>query len=61
MWYTSYTNDSGVIVNGKSFETLEKAKAWACKNPKVITHISNKEPDLLGRAFSANRAFNQAV
>ena len=58
MWYTYKINDSGKAVMSKAFEKKEDAVRHACKTPKESTFISNKEPDLLGRAYSENPKFN---
>ena len=58
MWYTSYVNDAGIAVAGRSFDSLAKAVKWASKRPTVTIAISNTEPDLLGRAYSEDAKFS---
>ena len=57
MWYSYYVGDNGVVKAGKTFETLEAFTKYAAKNPDANMTASNKEPDLLGRAYSANPNF----
>ena len=61
MWYAYKTNSNGVAVMSKSFEKKADCIRYALRTPKEPMCISNREPDLLGRAYSKNTAFNQAV
>ena len=59
MWYSYKINDAGVAVMGKTFESKQDFIKYACRRPKETLYVSNKQPDLLGRAYSANAEFNK--
>ena len=59
MWYSYYVNDAGVAVKGKEFKKLSDFINYASKRPKMGLMVSNTEPNLLGRAYSADPKFQR--
>lgn len=59
MIYTYYTNESGICVKGKTFETMKAFKEYAVKHPQCGLSASTVEPDLLGRAYSRHPEYNR--
>jgi hypothetical protein len=59
MWYSYYVNNAGVAVKGKTFDTMKDFIKYASKRPKMGLMVSNTEPNLLGRAYSADPQFQR--
>ena len=60
MWYAYKTNSNGIAILSKAFEYKADCIKYALRTPKEPMYISNREPDLLGRAYSGDPAFNKA-
>ena len=59
MIYSYFTNDAGIRVKGKTFESMADFYNYAAKNPKLQLSASTTEIDLLGRAYSGNPDFSR--
>lgn len=59
MWYTYKTNSAGIAIMSKAFEKKADCIKYALKNPKEPLCISNREPDLRGRAYSEDPKFER--
>ena len=59
MIYSYRTDSNGLCVKGKTYESIKDFKAFAVRHPKENWCASTTEPDLLGRAYSANPNYNR--
>ena len=57
MIYSYFTNDSGIRVKGKTFESMKAFINYAVKHPEMNMSASTVEVDLKDRAYSASPYF----